>query len=99
MSTLQVGIAEIEVGGKPKRFLVFNNEAFDYELSEEDLSKAITFCGKDADAKRALNGEIQAHFLACLSEFLGREIKLPELMEAIRTGQLEKKGEWEPCTL
>jgi hypothetical protein len=93
VSTLQVGTAEIEIGGKPKRFLVFDNEAFDYELSEEDLSKAVIFCGTDGNARKALNGEIQTHFLACLGEFLGWEIKLPELIEAIRTGQLEKKGE------
>lgn len=97
MSTLQVGTAEIEIGGKPKLFLVFDNEAFDYELAEEDLSRAITFCGDSPDAKKALNGEIQSHFLLCLGEFLGWPITLPELMEAIRIGQLEKKGE--ACTL
>jgi hypothetical protein len=96
VNTLQVGIAEIEIGGKPKRFLVFDNEAFDYELSEEDLSKAITFCGKNADARKALNGEIQGHFIMCLSEFLGWEIRLPELMDGIRTGKLEKRGD--ACT-
>ena len=95
MSTLQVGTAEIEIGGKPKRFLVFDNEAFDYELSEEDLSRAVMFCGNSEDSKKALNGEIQSHFLACLGEFLGWQVTLAELMEAIRTGQLERKSQ---CT-
>ena len=96
MSTLQVATAEIEIGGKTKRFLIFDNEAFDYEISEEDLSRAVLFCGQSEDSRKSLDGEIQAHFMACLSEFLGWEITLEELMKAINTGSLEKKGE--PCT-
>jgi hypothetical protein len=91
VSTLQVGIAEIEIGGKPKKFLVFDNEAFDYEISEEDLSRAIHFCGTSEESKKVLNGEIQSHFLTCLSEFLGWQINLAGLMDAIRTGTLERK--------
>jgi len=89
---LQVATAEIEINGKLKRFLVFDNEAFDYELAEEDLSRAVLFCGQDEASKKSLNGEIQAHFLACLSEFLGWEITLEELMAAIKNGEIEKKG-------
>lgn len=92
MSTLQVATAEIEIAGKPKRFLVFDNEAFDYELDEQELSKAIHFCGTSAESRKVLNGEIQAHFLACLGEFLGWQITLEELVEAIKTGQLERKA-------
>ena len=96
MSTLQVAIAELEIGGKPKRFLVFDNEAFDYEIGEDDLNRAVTWAGKSDESRKAINGEIQLHFLACLTEFLGWEVSLEELMEAIRTGKLEKKGE--TCT-
>lgn len=92
MSVLQVGVAELEVNGKPKRFLVFDNEAFDYELGEEDLSRAIHFCGTTAESKKALNGEIQSHFMACLNDFLGWEVSLEELMAGIRSGEMERKA-------
>ena len=92
MSALQVSVIELEVNGKPKKFLVFDNEAFDFELSEEDLSRAIHFCGTTAESKKALNGEIQSHFFACLADFLGWEVMLEELMEGIRSGQMERKA-------
>lgn len=93
MNVLKVGVAEIEMNGKSKRFLVFDNEAFDYELSEEDLSRAILFCGTSAESKKALNGEVQSHFMACLTELLGWEVSMEELMAGIRTGEMERKAE------
>lgn len=90
---IKLTIARLEVGGKPKNFLVFDMEAFDWELSAVELSKAITFCGDSQDARKSLNGDIQNHFLGCLSEFLGREIDLEELLEAINTGELMRKEE------
>ncbi len=89
MSTLQVSVAEIEIEGKTKKFLVFDNEAFDYELSESDLSRAIHFCGTSTEAKKSLHGEIQTHFLMCLEEFLGWPVTLEEVVTAIRTGRIE----------
>src|ERR1700753_646703 len=91
VNTLQVGTIEVEIEGKNKRFLVFDNEAFDYELIEADLSRAIMFCGNTPESKKSLHGEIQSHFLASLSEFLGWNITLEELMIAIQEGQIEKK--------
>jgi hypothetical protein len=88
---LQVSTLELEENGKPKRYLVFDNEAFDYELSESDLSRAIMYCGDDPQAKKTLHGEIQKHFLDCLEEFLGFPVTLSELVAAIREGKLEKK--------
>lgn len=88
---MQVSTLELEEGGKPKRYLVFDNEAFDYELSESDLSRAIHYCGDDPQAKKTLHGEIQKHFLTCLTEFLGFPVTLEELVKAIHEGQLEKK--------
>jgi len=92
VSALQVSVAEIEMNGKPKRFIVFDNEAFDYELEEDDLSRAIHFCGTSPESKKALNGEIQSHFFACLADFLGWEVTLEELMEGIRSGHMERKA-------
>ena len=88
---MQVSTLELEENGKPKRYLVFDNEAFDYELSESDLSRAIQYCGTEPQAIKMLHGEIQKHFLQCLEEFLGFKITLEELVRAIREGTLEKK--------
>ena len=89
---LSVGIVELDVSGTPTRYLVFDNEAFDWEISLPELAKAVTFCGDSADAKKALNGDIQKHFLGCLAEFLGFPVTLEELMEAVKTGKLERKN-------
>ncbi len=89
---LNVGIVELDVSGTPTRYLVFDNEAFDWEISLTELAKVITFCGDSAEAKKALNGDIQKHFLGCLAEFLGFPVTLEEIMQAVQTGKLKRKG-------
>lgn len=83
--------AEIEINGKLKKFLIFDEEAFDYEMDEKELIKAIQFCGDSPESKKVLNGEIQSHFMSCISEFLGFEITIEELLESIESGKLERK--------
>ena len=95
MNTLKVSIVEVEIEGKNKKCLVFGNEAFDYEIDEAELSKAIHVCGKTDESRKALHGEIQAHFIGSLSEFLGWSVTLEELMEGIKNGYIERKAE---CT-
>jgi hypothetical protein len=38
--------------------------------------------------RKSVMGDIQSHFVACFSEFIGQEVTLSQINEALRTGEL-----------
>ncbi len=77
-------VQTIEIDGI--RMLVFDNEVFDWGLAEEDFQKAKVASNNDPETKANFIADIQKHLLNSLKEFLGREITLSELNQAIKEG-------------
>jgi hypothetical protein len=71
------------------RALAINGEVFDWGLEKEDMESAKKMCGSDPFLKKSLHGDICRHFITCLSEFLGKEITLKQVNEALEQGYLE----------
>ena len=61
---------------------------FDWGIEEEALQEAKKFAGEDASIKKAIHGDIKKFFLDSLSEFLGREVTLKEVNEAVESGYI-----------
>lgn len=69
--------------------LYVNKEAFDYLIDEESLKKAKAYCEQGENYKRSVHGDIVRHFLGSFSTFIGREVSLKELLQAIKEGEIE----------
>lgn len=77
-----VNLVEIE----GKRYIVVDNEAFDWELDPEQF-KSIEFkIRNDPSMKDSFIGNIFNHLTSCFSEFIGRKVSLKEINDAIEKG-------------
>jgi len=61
---------------------------FDFIMEEESLKEAKRFCGDDPLLKKAVHGDIKKAFLDGMSEFLGREVTLKQVNDAIVNGTI-----------
>ena len=61
---------------------------FDFIMEEESLKEAKRFCGDDPLLKKAVHGDIKKAFLEGMSEFLGREITLKQVNDAVVNGSI-----------
>ena len=61
---------------------------FDWGMEKEHLSNAIEFTKNDSTMKKSLNEDIKRHFIESFSEFIGKEITLEEVNEAIESGRI-----------
>lgn len=68
----------VEPGPDPKQFI-----EVEYEIDEESLRWAEKKGGAILEAAKT---DIQAHFLACISEVVGRRVDERAFKEALRTG-------------
>lgn len=71
---------------KEIKYLVVDNEVFDWGLDPDSLSNAVNMINHSPDNKQAVLNSIINHFIASFSEFLGRDITLQEINESIETG-------------
>lgn len=67
------------------RMLAIDNEIFDWGIEEEEIKQA----RRSSAIKDDLLGNIQKHFITSLSSFLGREVTIKEVNDAIESGWLE----------
>jgi len=69
--------------------LYVDDDLFDYLLDEASLRQAKTYCNDNPHLKKAVHGDILNHFLECFKEFVGREVKLTELLQCIKEGEID----------
>ena len=69
--------------------LYIDGHLFDYLIETKSLKKAKLYCNDNPNLKKSIHGDIQKHFLACLSEFIGREVTIQEVNNSIRKGEIE----------
>ncbi len=74
--------------GKYKAIFADGN-LFDWGMPKSDLKQAAKFAGSDPFLKKSIHGDIQRNFLESFSEFLGKEIYIAEVNEAIEKGYIE----------
>ena len=92
MKTIEIQPHEDSDFKKPYNALFVDGELFDWGIPQHELDKAKKFAGQDIFLKRTVHGDIQRYFLNCLSEFLGQEITIQELNEALEKGCLDVPG-------
>lgn len=85
---MKVTIQEFEDGGKSQKGLFFDGVLFDWGMDEASLVQAKIYSLRDETSKIAVHGDIQNNFLKSLAEFIGRPVTLPELLAAIKKGEL-----------
>ncbi len=71
------------------RMLVFDGEVFDWGVEDTELKRAKSFCRNHPGLSEGITGSIQQHLLCSLSEFLGRDVTLAELNQAIKNGEID----------
>jgi len=59
---------------------------FDWGMDQNSLRQAKTLAESNPTLQQSINDNIQHHFVESFSEFLGREITLGEINEAIKSG-------------
>jgi len=74
--------------GAECRGIFVEDELFDWGLDEADLKTANALIKQDPHMRKSVMGDIQSHFVACFSEFIGREVILSQINEALRTGEI-----------
>jgi hypothetical protein len=74
--------------GEICRGIFVEGELFDWGLDEADLKTAKTLIRQEPLMRKSVMGDIQSHFVACFSEFIGQEVTLSQINEALRTGEL-----------
>jgi hypothetical protein len=69
-------------------YIVVDNEAFDWSI-EPEFVKMVQFQIKnDPEMKDSYIGSIFQHFTKCFSDFIGREVSLQEINQAIQEGYI-----------
>ena len=69
-----------------KKYIVVDNEAFDWEVEPEQVKIISMKIKNDPLMKNSLIGSIFEHMAMCFSEFLGRKVSLKEMNDAIESG-------------
>lgn len=70
------------------RAIFVNDIVFDWGLDAHSLSEAKKFAKNDL-YKKSIMGDIQKHFVESFSEFIGREVKLSDILAALESGEIE----------
>lgn len=71
------------------RMIVVGNEVFDWGLDEEHFKIAQRVAKSDEAMKDVFLGEIQKHLVQCFSEFVGKQVTLKEISDALEKGEIE----------
>lgn len=72
-----------------QKAIYIDNELFDWQIDEEELSDAINFANNDQEVKKAIQADIKDFFLQCVKEIINYDINLKQLNEALNSGYLE----------
>jgi len=74
---------------KDIRFLVLEKEIFDWGLDDESLLRAKKLIEQKPDMRESVIMSILNHFVESFSDFLGREITLEEIIDAVEKGKIK----------
>jgi len=74
--------------GQSYNAIFVEDHLFDWWLDEDNLTVARQLCKKEPLMKKSVMGDIQSHFVQCFSEFIGREITLKEINQALNLGEI-----------
>jgi len=74
--------------GEICRGIFVEGELFDWGLDEKDLRTANALIRREPLMQKSVMGDIQSHFVSCFSEFIGREVTLSQINEALQTGEI-----------
>lgn len=74
---------------KDIRFLVLQKEIFDWGLDDESLLRAKKLIEQKPDMRESVIMSIINHFVESFSDFLGREITLEEIIDAVEKGKIK----------
>jgi len=67
-----------------------DGQHFDWGVDEENYKDAMEFVKKHPEYLNQVITSIEKHFIDSLSEFMGRPVKIEEVQEARKTGQIKK---------
>lgn len=86
----QLKILNIKSPEKNKdiKYLVLNNEIFDWGIDDDSLDRAKKLMYQKPDMKEAVIMSIINHFVDSFSDFLGRTTTLEEVVTAIEKGHI-----------
>lgn len=86
----QLKILNIKSPEKNKdiKYLVLNNEIFDWGIDDDSLDRAKKLMYQKPDMKEAVIMSIINHFVDSFSDFLGRATTLEEVVTAIEKGHI-----------
>jgi hypothetical protein len=84
---MQKKLEIIEVEGK--KYIVINNEAFDWEIEPEQLKSVEIKIKNDPAMRENFIGNIFNHLTNSFSEFVGKKVSLKEMNDAIDNGYIE----------
>lgn len=72
-----------------QRILAVDGEAFDWGLDPKQFEKAKFMIKNDPLMKESVIGNIQRHFVDSFSEFVGKDMTLAQINEAIQEGEIQ----------
>ncbi len=71
-----------------KKYIVLDNEAFDWEIEPEQLKAIEIKIKNDPPMKESFIGSIFNHFTASFSEFVGKKVSLKDINDALEKGYI-----------
>jgi hypothetical protein len=83
---MQKSVKLLKIDGK--NYIVVDNEAFDWEVEPEQLRHAEFKIKNDPLMKESFIGNIFSHMAGCFSEFIGKQVSLKEINDAIEKGYI-----------
>jgi len=77
----------VEVDGK--KFIVVDGEAFDWQVTPEQIHKAEFLIKNDPSVRQGFIGNIFRHICESFSQLVGRKVSLKEINDAIENGYID----------
>lgn len=72
-----------------KKYIVLENEAFDWEVQPEQLKTIEIKIKNDPSLKDSFIGNVFNHLTSSFSEFIGKDVSLKEINDALEKGYIE----------
>ena len=69
--------------------LYIGGDLFDWGIDMKSMQEAILFARDNETMKKALHGDVQNHFLECLSEGLRHKVTIKDVNKAIELGYID----------
>lgn len=74
------------------RGIYINGEFFDWGIDPDSIAQAKEIANSDSFIGRGVEGMIQNHFVQSFSQQVGWPVTLPQVVEAIRVGWIEREA-------